>query len=214
MLDFNRSGTPLAEIVSEPDIRTAEEARIYAETVHKLLRYSGASDADMEKGMMRFDASVSIRPMGETKLYPRAEIKNLNSFRSLESAINYEVKRQIELWESGKAHATEVTVGWDEEKQMTKILREKESAADYRYFPEPDLPPLFASDELIAKCRAMIPELPTEKFERLINDYKVSESDAKFYIEDLGLSNFFEECAKKSKKSSAFKFIRTFNFNE
>ncbi len=199
LLDFNRSGTPLAEIVSEPDIRTAEEARIYAETMHKLLRYSGASDADMEKGMMRFDASVSIRPMGETKLYPRAEIKNLNSFRSLESAINYEVKRQIELWESGKAHATEVTVGWDEEKQMTKILREKESAADYRYFPEPDLPPLFASDELIAKCKAMIPELPTEKFERLINDYKVSESDAKFYIEDLGLSNFFEECAKKSK---------------
>ncbi len=199
LLDFNRSGTPLAEIVSEPDIRTAEEARTYAETMHKLLRYSGASDADMEKGMMRFDASVSIRPMGESKLYPRAEIKNLNSFRSLESAINYEIKRQIELWESGNPVSGEMTVGWDEEKQMTKILREKESAADYRYFPEPDLPPLIVTDELIQECKKKLPELPTEKFERLMTEYKVSESDAKFYIEDLELSNFFEECAKKSK---------------
>lgn len=196
LLDFNRAGTPLAEIVSEPDIRSAQEARIYAETMHKLLRYSGSSDVDMEKGMMRFDASISIRPMGDAKLYPRAEIKNLNSFRSLEAALNYEIQRQIDLWKKGEPPTGETTVAWDDEKQMTRLLRDKESAADYRYFPEPDLPPLNITDALIDECRASVPESPTEKYLRMMKDYSLSDADAKFYTEDLILADYYEAVAK------------------
>jgi aspartyl-tRNA(Asn)/glutamyl-tRNA(Gln) amidotransferase subunit B len=196
LLDFNRSGTPLVEIVSEPDIRNAKEARAYAEMMQKVLRYSGASDADMEKGMMRFDASVSIRKMGDSKLNPRAEIKNLNSFKSLEAAIEYEIERQKEMWNGEKSIESDQTVGWDDERATTKILREKESAADYRYFAEPDLPPTDLSNEEIANVSAA--ELPLEKQERFVRDYKIQETDAIFYSENLKLADYFEEAAKKS----------------
>ena len=128
LVDFNRAGSPLMEIVSEPDLRTAKEAGAYAREVQKIMRYVGSADADMEKGMMRFDASVSLRPKGEDKLYPRAEIKNLNSFKMLESAVKYEIKRQTTLWEEGNVPSKPSTVGWDDDKGKTFFMREKEES--------------------------------------------------------------------------------------
>lgn len=210
LLDYNRSGCPLMEIVSYPDIRSAKEARIYAEAIQQILRYSGSSSCDMEKGMMRFDASVSLRPKGEDKLYPRAEIKNLNSFRSLEAAIEYEIKRQSALWEAGTPQDAEQTVGWDDDRGTTLILREKESAADYRYFPEPDLPPIEISEENLADWKKQIPELPMQKYERFLSEYSLSEHDARFYCEDTNLANYFEEVAKATKNpKTAHSFIAT-----
>ena len=203
LLDFNRAGTPLAEIVSDPDMRSAKEARIYAETVQKILRYAGSSDCDMEKGMMRFDASVSIRPKGEDKLYPRAEIKNLNSFRSLEAAINYEIARQTKLRKKGSPLTGEQTMGWDDNKQETRVLRVKESAADYRYFPEPDIPPIEISPEMLAEWKSQVAELPTEKYERFISEFGISEAEALFFCEDIQVANFFEEVAKTSGNTKA-----------
>lgn len=199
LLDFNRAGKPLMEIVSEPDMRSAKEAKEYAETVQKLVRYCDSSDCDMEKGQMRFDASVSLRPKGDTKLYPRAEIKNLNSFRSLESAIDYEIKRQGELWESGNPPAGETTVGWDELKGQTYLMREKESAADYRYFPEPDLTPIDVSEEELAEWMKEVPEAPGEKMDRFMNDYGMSEAEARFFSDDSKFARLFEDTAKATK---------------
>jgi aspartyl-tRNA(Asn)/glutamyl-tRNA(Gln) amidotransferase subunit B len=209
LLDYNRAGTPLMEIVSDPDLRSAEEARAYAETVQKILRYAGSSDCDMEKGMMRFDASVSLRPHGDEKLYPRAEIKNLNSFRSLERAIEYEIKRQKRLWEEGTPQAGEVTVGWDDDRATTEVMREKESAADYRYFPEPDIPPIDVSEADLAKWLAEKPELPGLKEKRFREEYGLQEQEAVFYTEDIELANFFEEVAKATSAKSANSFVGT-----
>ncbi len=203
LLDYNRSGCPLMEIVSYPDIRSPKEARAYAETIQQILRYSGSSSCDMEKGMMRFDASVSLRPKGEDKLYPRAEIKNLNSFRSLEAAIEYEIKRQTVLWEAGTPQMVEQTVGWDDDRGTTVIMREKESAADYRYFPEPDLPPIEISEEELTRWKKAIPELPMQKYERFLSEYALGEADARFYCEDFALATYFEEVAKASKNPKA-----------
>lgn len=203
LLDFNRAGTPLMEIVTEPDIRSAEEAKVLAETIQTILRYAGSSQCDMEKGMMRFDASVSLRPKGESKLYPRAEIKNLNSFRSLEAAIRYEIKRQQKLWEAGTPPMEENTVGWDDERGTTEILRSKESAADYRYFPEPDLPPIVLTEAQIEAWKAEVPELPLAKKERFIRDFEVSEMEAVFYAENRDLADFFEAIAKESGNAKA-----------
>jgi aspartyl-tRNA(Asn)/glutamyl-tRNA(Gln) amidotransferase subunit B len=207
LLDFNRAGKPLMEIVSEPDMRNAKEAKEYAETVQKLVRYCNSSDCDMEKGQMRFDASVSLRPKGDTKLYPRAEIKNLNSFRSLESAIEYEIKRQGELWEKGNPPTGETTVGWDELKGQTYLMREKESAADYRYFPEPDLTPIDVSEEELAEWMKEVPEAPGEKMDRFMNDYGMSEAEARFFSDDATFAKLFEDTAtvtKNPKVSASF----------
>ncbi len=210
LLDFNRAGTPLMEIVSEPDLRNAKEARAYAEMVQKILRYVGSSDCDMEKGMMRFDASVSIRPKGETKLNPRAEIKNLNSFRSLEAAIDYEIKRQIELWEQNQALSSEVTMGWDDERGTTEVLRSKESAADYRYFPEPDIPPIILTDEQIEAWRKEVPELPLAKQERFEKEYALQSADLQLFTESLEMAEFFEAVAKgSSQPKAAVSFVGT-----
>lgn len=210
LLDYNRAGTPLMEIVSEPDMRSAKEARAYAEAIQKILRYTKSSDCDMEKGMMRFDASVSLRPMGENKLYPRAEIKNLNSFRSLEAAIEYEIKRQKKMWQAGAPLATEQTVGWDDERATTELLREKESAADYRYFPEPDLPPLEITPEQVEAWKATLPELPDAKHQRLMAEWGITEAEATFYVEDPTLADFFEAVARESKNpKSASAFVGT-----
>lgn len=207
LCDYNRSGIGLMEIVSEPDLRSAEEAAAYAKTIQNILRYVGASDADMEKGMMRFDASVSIRPKGETKLSPRAEIKNLNSFKSLEAAINYEIEHQIFLAEEGKPLDKHITVGWTDDHQKTYFLREKEGADDYRYFPEPDLPPLVITPDFIEKLQKEIPELPNEKRDRYQTQWKLSPAEATFISSDSSLAKFFETVVAGSndpKKSATF----------
>ncbi len=199
LLDFNRAGTPLMEIVSEPDMRSASEAREYAETVQKILRYSGGSDCDMEKGMMRFDASVSIRKKGEKVLNPRGEIKNLNSFRSLEAAIEYEIQRQIK-----SPPKNDCTLGWDDSRGTTEVLREKESSADYRYFPEPDIPPILRSEAEQSEI-----ELPSEKHQRFISEFGISEAEALFYTENINLANYFESVAKASNPKIASSFVGT-----
>ena len=192
LVDFNRAGTPLMEIVSDPDIRNSKEASTYAREVQKIVRYVGSSEADMEKGMMRFDASVSIRPVGEDKLYPRAEIKNLNSFKALESAIDYEIKRQKKLWNEGKGLTNAVTVGWNGEKGQTYFMREKEESDDYRYFPEPDIPPLHMSKEMVEEFRAEIPELPAVKKMKYMENFGLNEDDARILSSDLTLAQYFE----------------------
>jgi aspartyl-tRNA(Asn)/glutamyl-tRNA(Gln) amidotransferase subunit B len=198
LVDFNRAGTPLMEIVSKPDIRSPAEARAYAEAVQAIVQYAGSSHADMFKGEMRFDASVSLRPVGEERLYPRAEIKNLNSFKALESAIAYEIKRQTKLWEAGTPPASEQTVGWNDEKGETYLMREKESAADYRYFPEPDIPPLEFTPEQIAAWKSELPELPLARRARFVQDYQLTEQDAATLTADKVLADYFEEVAEKS----------------
>lgn len=203
LLDFNRAGCPLMEIVSYPDMRSAKEAKAYAEAIQQLLRYCESSSCDMEKGMMRFDASVSLRPMGEVKLYPRAEIKNLNSFRSLEAAIEYEIKRQTKMWEAGTPPSGEQTVGWDDDRGTTEVLREKESAADYRYFPEPDLPPLEVSQAQLSEWKKLVPESPMQKYERFLSDYALGEAEARFLSEDPALARYFEEVVKGSGNAKA-----------
>jgi aspartyl-tRNA(Asn)/glutamyl-tRNA(Gln) amidotransferase subunit B len=203
LLDFNRAGTPLMEIVSEPEMHSSAEAKEYAETVQKILRYCSSSDCDMEKGMMRFDASVSIRPAGEDKLYPRGEIKNLNSFRALQAAIDYEIARQIELRKQGNPISNDQTLGWDDAKQETRVLREKESSADYRYFPEPDIPPVKITPEQITEWQKEVAELPMEKYERFLSEFKLPEQEARFYTESIVLANFFEEVAKATGNAKA-----------
>ncbi len=211
MLDFNRAGTPLMEIVSEPDLRSSDEAYAYAKEIQKIVRYVGSSDADMEKGMMRFDASVSIRPKGETKLYPRAEIKNLNSFRSLQLAIDYEIERQKVMWqeEDGPMKGP-VTVGWDEENGGTFFMRDKEESDDYRYFPEPDIPPLHLSSEMVERFRSEVPELPGVKKKRYIDELGLNEDDARILSDDIKLACYFEEVvAKSGDVKRAVSFINT-----
>lgn len=207
LIDFNRAGVGLMEIVSDPDLRSAEEAVAYAKQIQQILRYTDASDADMEKGMMRFDASVSLRPKGENKLYPRAEIKNLNSFRSLETAIAFEISRQQKLWEVGNAPNRDTTVGYDDTKGETYFMRNKEGSDDYRYFPEPDLPPIILEDEFLDKLRADLPELPEVKYRRYIDQIGMSEAEALFLIEDRNLAVYFDKVAELSgdaKKASSF----------
>jgi len=203
--DYNRSGTPLVEIVTEPDIRSAQQAQILAKEIQKILRFVDSSDADMEKGMMRFDASISLRPKNEKKLYPRTEIKNLNSFASLFKALNYEQKKQKKLWEDNNPPKNDLTVGWLDNEEKTVLLRDKESAMDYRYFPEPDLPPIIFDAEHIEKIKNEIPELPLAKFHRYKKDLKLTEQEALKLSESLELSNFFEKTAEIStdpKKSA------------
>lgn len=210
LVDFNRAGEPLMEIVSEPDMHSSEEASAYAREIQKILRYVGSSEADMEKGMMRFDASVSIRPKGEGKLYPRAEIKNLNSFKSLENAIDYEIQRQVDLWNDGKPLKSPTTVGWSAEKQETYFMRDKEESDDYRYFPEPDLPPLYFDRKTIGLYRKELPELPNVKKRRYMDELGLMEDDARILSQDRNMARYFEEVVAKSKDAKkAVSFITT-----
>ncbi len=210
LVDFNRTGTPLMEIVSDPDMHSALEASTYAREIQKIVRYVGSSEADMEKGMMRFDASVSLRPKGEDKLYPRAEIKNLNSFKALENAIAYEIKRQEALWEEGNVMKSPVTVGWDTEKGQTFFMRDKEESDDYRYFPEPDIPPLAVDAATVEKYRLEIPELPDVKKKRYMEAFDLKEDDARIISEDLKLARYFEEVVAVSGDAKrAVSFINT-----
>ncbi|MBU1178976.1 Asp-tRNA(Asn)/Glu-tRNA(Gln) amidotransferase subunit GatB [Patescibacteria group bacterium] len=191
LVDFNRAGVPLMELVTEPDIFSAEQARLFAEELRLLLRYLSASSADMEKGQMRVEANISISD--EEKLGTKVEVKNLNSLKAVERAINYEIKRQAELLGKGKKIVQE-TRGWDEDKQKTFSQRGKEEAHDYRYFPEPDLPPLKISEiEDFKNLGATIPELPWQKRERLSKEYGVRDDLVNNFVNSPELANFFEE---------------------
>lgn len=198
LVDYNRAGTPLMEIVSEADMNSVEEASQYARQIQRIVRYVGASDADMEKGMMRFDINVSLRPKGETKFGTRTECKNLNSFRSLEKALEYEIVRQTKvLSEGGKV--VQETLGWDDERGSTVSQRSKEEAADYRYFPEPDIPPLVITKEMVEELRKEIPELPEAKAARYQSELGLPVKDSRQLAESFELSDYFEKAFKVSQ---------------
>ena len=165
LVDLNRAGVPLLEIVTEPDFHSAEEVRAYAESLRALVRYLGVNSGDLEKGVMRIEPNISVRPVGQEKLGTKVEIKNLNSFKALERGVAYEINRQIELIEAG-GRVVQETVGWDENQQATFSQRSKEDAHDYRYFPEPDLPPLIVSKRWMDAVREALPELPWERRRR------------------------------------------------
>ena len=192
-VDLNRAGTPLLEIVSEPDMRSAEEAILYLKKLHSIVRYIGISDANMQEGSFRCDVNVSIRPKGDTKFYTRCEIKNMNSFRFIEKAIVHEVNRQIEAWEDGEYEEKIVqeTRLFDTNTGETRSMRGKEDAADYRYFPDPDLLPLIISDEML-KEYSKIPELPDEKKARFVKEYGLKEYDASVITSSLEMANYFD----------------------
>jgi len=198
LVDFNRAGVPLLEIVSEPDIRSVEAALDYATKVRAILRYLGVNSGDMEKGVLRFEANISVRPVGSDEFRTRTEIKNLNSFRALARASAYEIERQIKIYESGGIVLQE-TLGWDDAKGVTVSQRGKEEAHDYRYFPEPDLPPLQLSEAWIDSIRAQLPELPEAKTQRFISDFGLTSSEARFLTAELSLANYFESVVAKSK---------------
>ncbi|MEI8012159.1 MAG: Asp-tRNA(Asn)/Glu-tRNA(Gln) amidotransferase subunit GatB [Candidatus Omnitrophota bacterium] len=195
LADYNRTGTPLIEIVSEPDMRSPQEAYDYLTTLKLILSYLGVSDCDMEKGSLRCDANVSIRPAGETRLGVKTELKNLNSFSALKRAVDFEVNRHEGVILSG-GKITQETLLWDEVKGRTVPMRSKENAHDYRYFPEPDLVPFTFSDVQIEDARRMLPELPAEKHSRIRRDYGVNDYDAAILIQDPALADFFEACVK------------------
>ncbi|MGI8830071.1 MAG: Asp-tRNA(Asn)/Glu-tRNA(Gln) amidotransferase subunit GatB [Candidatus Limnocylindria bacterium] len=191
VVDFNRAGAPLMEIVTEPDLRSPAQARAYGETLRGLLRAIGASYADMDAGSMRIEGNVSIRPIGQTAFGTKVEVKNLNSFRSLERALEYEVRRHAAALERGEALVQE-TRGWDEEAGRTIIQRTKEEANDYRYFPEPDLPPLRPSEDWVAELRAQLPELPAQRRARYADELGLSPYDARVLTADAALADYFD----------------------
>ncbi len=198
LVDLNRAGVPLLEIVTEPDMHTVEAVRAYASGLRALIRYLGVNSGDMEKGVIRFEANVSVRPKGSPTLGNRAEIKNLNSFRALERATAYEIKRQGDLLRKGQPVSQE-TLGWDDLKGVTFTQRSKEEAHDYRYFPEPDLPPLLVGKEWVERVRASLPELPLAKYLRFQKDYGLSGYDASLLVNEQALAAYFEEAVASSK---------------
>lgn len=196
-IDLNRAGTSLLEIVSEPDMHSAKEAVAYLKYLHTLICHLGISDGDMSQGSMRCDANVSVRPKGQEKLGTRAEIKNVNSFKFVERAINHEVERQIDRLEAGGTVVQETRL-YDADKDETRSMRSKEEANDYRYFPCPDLLPVVIDDQHMERIRQSMPELPVAKQARFIADYQLSEYDARRLIEDRTTTDFFEQVAKIS----------------
>lgn len=201
-IDLNRAGTPLLEIVSEPDLRSAEEAVSYLKKLHTVIRYLDISDAIMAEGSMRCDANISVRKAGENELGTRTEIKNINSFRFVERAINHEAQRQIELIEDGSSIAQETRL-YDSELDETRPMRSKEIANDYRYFPEPDLLPVIIDDAYIDAVRDELPELPEEKKQRFISQLELSEYDASVLVANREIADFFEKVAIATKDSKA-----------
>lgn len=196
-IDLNRAGTPLLEIVSEPDLSSAKEAVAYLKTLHSLVRYLKICDGNMQEGSFRCDANVSVRRKGETKLGTRAEIKNINSFRFVEKAINFEIERQIAILEDGGSIVQETRL-YDSDRNETRSMRSKEDANDYRYFPDPDLLPLVIDDTFIAKVRATLPELPEQKRARFQSHYELTEYDASVLSSSRELADYFETAVKTS----------------
>jgi len=196
-VDLNRAGTPLLEIVSEPDMRSAREAVAYAKKIHAIVRYIEICDGNMQEGSLRFDANVSVRRHGQHKLGTRTELKNLNSFRFLEKAINFEVERQIDVLEGGGKIAQETRL-YDADKDETRPMRSKEEANDYRYFPDPDLLPVIIEDALIEQVRATLPELPDDKRRRFEADFDLSRDDASMLSSSRELADYFEQVSNDS----------------
>ena len=190
-IDLNRAGTPLLEIVSEPDLRSAVEAVRYMKKIHSIVRYLGISDGNMQEGSFRCDANVSVRPRGQQALGTRAELKNLNSFRFIEKAINFEIERQIDLLEDGGEVVQETRL-YDADRDETRPMRSKEEANDYRYFPDPDLLPVEISSEFIAELRTELPELPDAKQRRFVDDYGLKPDDAAILTSSRSLADYFE----------------------
>ena len=201
-VDLNRTGVPLIEIVSEPDMRSAEEAAAYLRRLHEILVYLEICDGNMEEGSFRCDANVSIRPKGETTFGTRTELKNMNSFRNVQRALEYEIKRQQYILESGQAVIQETRL-WDDAQGVTLSMRGKEEAHDYRYFPDPDLVPIVTDQAWIEKVRSSLPELPLEKRERFIRDYQLPAYDAGVLTSSRVLADYFEEVARLSGKPKA-----------
>lgn len=195
LVDLNRAGVPLLEIVTEPDFRSAEEVRSYAERLRALVRYLGVNSGDLEKGVMRIEPNISVRRVGETTLGTKVEIKNLNSFRALERGVAYEIKRQIATLEAG-GQVRQETVGWDEAAQATFSQRSKEDAHDYRYFPEPDLPPLVVSRAWMDSVRDGLPELPWQVYRRFVDEYGLSPAEAWGLAAEKDAAAYFESVLK------------------
>jgi aspartyl-tRNA(Asn)/glutamyl-tRNA(Gln) amidotransferase subunit B len=191
LVDLNRAGTPLIEIVGGPDLRSPEEAYIYLNTLKRNLSYLGVSDLSMEKGSLRCDANVSIRPKGQEKFGVRSEIKNLNSFRMVRAALEFEIKRHTQVLESGGT-LTQQTLLWDDDKQETRSMRSKEEATDYRFFPEPDLAFFDVGRDWVEQVRVTLPEMPEKRLIRFLNDFKLTEQDAIYLVGEKALADFYE----------------------
>ena len=192
LVDFNRAGVPLMELVTEPDITTSQEASAFAQELQLILRYLGTSQADMEKGQMRVEANISIRPQGQKKLGTKVEVKNLNSFRAVEGAIEYEIQRQTEALDGGKSIVQE-TRGWDDVQGTTYAQREKESSHEYRYFPEPDIPPFQFSKKEIKSLTTQLPELPWHRRKRLLQEYGLSTQETEMFVRNKDMGEYFEK---------------------
>jgi aspartyl-tRNA(Asn)/glutamyl-tRNA(Gln) amidotransferase subunit B len=199
LVDLNRAGVALLEIVSEPDLFSVEEVRAYATSLHILLRYLKVNTGDMSKGVLRFEANVSVHPAGSNELGTRVEIKNLNSFRYLERAVTYQIEQQIQKLERGEKVDQE-TLGWDDQTGATYSQRSKEEAHDYRYFPEPDLPPLVVEKEWVERVRMDLPELPFAKLKRFENRFGLTERDALNLVDIAGIADYFDECVEVAKE--------------
>ena len=211
LVDYNRSGVPLVEIVSEPDMRCAEEVIAYLEKLRQIIQYLGASDCKLQEGSMRADVNLSVREVGSTRLGTRTEMKNLNSFKAISRAIEGERERQIELLEEGKAVVQE-TRRWDDNKESSYAMRSKEDAQDYRYFPEPDLVPVVISEEWIEAVRSRQPELRTEKLERYKREFDIPRYDAEILTESKSMADLFEAATaicRKPKKVSNWLMVET-----
>jgi len=200
-IDLNRAGTPLLEIVSEPDIRSAKEAVAYMRKIHTIVRYLGISDGNMQEGSFRCDANISVRPKGQEEFGTRAEIKNLNSFRFVEKAINYEIERQIDLIEDGGEVMQETRL-YDSDKDETRSMRSKEEANDYRYFPDPDLLPVEISAEYIESIRGQLPELPDAKQQRFVGEYQLKKDDAAILTISRPVADYFEAAVAATEAKS------------
>ncbi len=207
VVDFNRSGVPLVEIVGEPDLRSAEEAAEYLRALREILLFIEVNDGNLEEGSFRCDANVSVRPMGQQELGTRVELKNINSFRFVQKAIDHEIARQIALVETGGVVAAE-TRGWDEDTQTTYSLRSKERAQDYRYFPEPDLPPLELDEAFVSAVRERMPELPQKKRERFVAQYALTHAAAQVLTQHPHLAALFEAAVTLTKAQP----VRVANF--
>ena len=197
-VDLNRAGCPLIEIVSEPEMHSSQEAKLYLEKLKQIIRYIDISDCNMEKGNLRVDINVSVNNKKDSKLGTRREVKNLNSFKAVQKAINYEYEQQIVLLNQGQK-IEQCTLTWDDKANQTKIIRKKEDAHDYRYFPEPDLPPLNLDSKKINIIKNNLPELPDQKLSRFLNTYDVKEKDLKIIISNISLADYFENLVELTK---------------
>lgn len=204
LVDFNRTGVPLVEIVSEPDMRSGQEAAEYAQELRRILRYLGVSDGNMQEGSLRCDVNISVRPVGQEKFGTKVEIKNMNSFNAIQRAIEYEIDRQIKALEAGERIVQETRL-WEEGTQKTISMRIKEGSSDYRYFPEPDLAPIEASAEQLEKWKSELPELPAQKRHRYENELGLSAYDARVLTDDRSVTEYFEAvvAAKANPKQAA-----------